>query len=957
VGEEHRYRLALPAGHYAAINVEQLDSDVVIRVLSASGSPLYEVDSPNGSQGREVAHLLGRPPGVVDLVVAGSEGRYRVSVEVLRRASAEDRKRAAAEEEFARGETLRRRNDNALLTTARKHHLAALALLRELGDVSRQSDGFERLGRIDFRLDRYEPSLGNYLQALALLPAEGREADRGAILDGIGRAYVALGEPDRALASYREALEIHRRAGDERQAGLTLNNLGRAYTQLGLTDEALEAFDEALRKLRSSDDAGNEGVVLSSQAVLYLDLGVHRRALDLLDEALPLLREANLDRPVAVALDRRGTALTRLGRFHEAVDAFNQALDLERRLGDRREEAVTLNNLAEARQRLGETAAARDAYRQALAIAEQLEERNIEKAALINLGVAAAGQPEEALAWFHRALPLAKGDRGAEATAYMGIAQAQRAQGDLASAQRAAETALERIESLRGEASSTALRSSFLATKMDYFRSYVDLLMERHRQQPGDGFATAALEADERARARGLLDELARGTAQRDGREDSALLDERTEVSRQLRAVKRRREALAKSKAPDVELRPLDREIRAMIEALNALPLATDPVIARPLRHAEIERLLADGDTLLLQYSLGQRRSFLWAVSAGRLAVHELPARDQIETQAGRAYDLLTAPDRSSARSAAQKALHALSASLLAPVAGELTAAKRLAIVADGTLYRIPFAALPHPDGNGECLLDRHEIVVLPSSSSLAALRAKRRAPQHAVAVVADPVFDVTDPRLSGKLSRSVSRLRSAEPSGFTRLPHATAEAESILSLAPKTSFAAFGFEANRSLLEDGRLATAGILHFATHAVVDAEQPELSGLALSTVDEQGNRREGFVYAYEIHDLDLAAELVVLSACETAVGKEVAGEGAMGLSRAFFIAGARRTVVSLWPVDDRATAALMAELYRALLVAGRSPAAALREAQRAIRARPPWRDPYFWAGFELQGDWS
>jgi CHAT domain-containing protein len=484
------------------------------------------------------------------------------------------------------------------------------------------------------------------------------------------------------------------------------------------------------------------------------------------------------------------------------------------------------------------------------------------------------------------------------------MAQAERLQGDLSAASEAAAQALERIEALRVEPSSTDLRSLFFATKQEYFRFYVDLLMERHEQQPRGGYAAAALETDERGRARSLLDELARGEAQRGWHQESAT-----------------------------------------------------PPVTQPLRLAEVQRLLSAGDTVLLQYSLGAKRSFLWVISADALIVQQLPAREEIEKQVRRAYDRLTTDERSLARSATREALRALSATLLEPVAAQLREGKRLAIVADGVLYRIPFGALPHPGTTGECLLDLHEIAVLPSSSSLASLRDRKRAPEQSFAVVADPVFDATDPRLSGKLSPPDSRSRSAGPASFARLPYSAVEAGAILRVAPKDSFFASGFAANRSLLANPRIASASILHFATHARVDAEHPERSGLALSTFDAHGDRHAGFVYAYEIQQLDLSADLVVLSACATALGQEIAGEGAMSLSRAFFIAGARSALVTLWPVDDAATAALMEEFYRALLRERQSPTAALRTAQQAIRARPQWQDPYFWAGFELQGDWS
>jgi CHAT domain-containing protein len=183
----------------------------------------------------------------------------------------------------------------------------------------------------------------------------------------------------------------------------------------------------------------------------------------------------------------------------------------------------------------------------------------------------------------------------------------------------------------------------------------------------------------------------------------------------------------------------------------------------------------------------------------------------------------------------------------------------------------------------------------------------------------------------------------------FRRLPFTRSEADAIVSLAAGAPvLEALDFEASRARATSGELADYRIVHFATHGVLDAEHPERSGIALS---------DGFLRAGEIDRLDLPADLVVLSACETALGREIRGEGLVGLPRAFLHAGARRVLVSLWPVEDRATAELMRRFYREMLEKGRPPAAALRAAQDSLRREPGWEAPYFWAGFVLQGDWQ
>ena len=250
------------------------------------------------------------------------------------------------------------------------------------------------------------------------------------------------------------------------------------------------------------------------------------------------------------------------------------------------------------------------------------------------------------------------------------------------------------------------------------------------------------------------------------------------------------------------------------------------------------------------------------------------------------------------------------------------------------------------------------------------------------LAALADPVFEASDPRLAAvgiKASSNglIASVRSAESSsapstlpfelarsarsfhrdGFGRLVFSNEEAESITGFAPKGStLKATGFEANRKLVASGELGRYRIVHFATHGLINSEHPELSGLVLSLVDENGKPQDGFLRMSEIFNLRLPAELVVLSACQTALGQEIKGEGLVGLTRGFMYAGAERVVASLWQVDDQATAQLMRFFYRGMFKENLRPAAALRAAQIEMSRNSRWSEPYYWAGFVMQGEW-
>jgi CHAT domain-containing protein len=194
---------------------------------------------------------------------------------------------------------------------------------------------------------------------------------------------------------------------------------------------------------------------------------------------------------------------------------------------------------------------------------------------------------------------------------------------------------------------------------------------------------------------------------------------------------------------------------------------------------------------------------------------------------------------------------------------------------------------------------------------------------------------------------------------GLARLRFTGLEAAAIAALAADgdgDTLVATGLDANRQRVMAGELAPYRVVHFATHGVLDSEHPVLSGLALSMVDAHGQPQQGFLHLADLYDLHLDADLVVLSGCRTALGREIRGEGLVGLVRGFLYAGTPRVVASLWQVQDRATAELMTRFYRALWQEGLSPAAALREAQESIRGERRWRDPYYWAGFVLVGEW-
>jgi CHAT domain-containing protein len=392
----------------------------------------------------------------------------------------------------------------------------------------------------------------------------------------------------------------------------------------------------------------------------------------------------------------------------------------------------------------------------------------------------------------------------------------------------------------------------------------------------------------------------------------------------------------------------------------------------------------------LLEYALGEKRSYLWLVSQRSIDSYELPPRAELEAATRRVYELLTARPKRGTPPDLQfiAQARALSNMLLGPVAPQL-GGKRLVIVAPGALSYLPFAALPAPEdkkrpaGDYEPLVAKHEIVTVPSASVLSIIRRETAGRQRAaksVAVLADPVFEVSDPRLTSAKNRNSAGETPARPAadeelsgltrairtmnfsddraGFTRLAFSRQEAESIIALTPRgAGLKATDFNASRALAMSGQLSQYRVLHFATHGLLNSERPELSGLVFSLIDQEGKPQDGFLRLHEIYNLQLNADLIVLSACETGLGKEIKGEGLIGLTRGFMYSGAPRVIASLWNVDDLATAELMKLFYQRMLKDGLPAGAALRAAQLDLSRQKRWASPYFWAGFVLHGEWK
>ncbi|HEX8129505.1 MAG TPA: CHAT domain-containing protein [Pyrinomonadaceae bacterium] len=1032
-GETQLFRIALGAGQYLRVVVEQQGIDVAVALIAPGQKRLLEIDSPNGNYGPEPVSAVAEESGEHRIEVRlpdkkAAAGLFEIRVEALREPTPADRSRVSAERAFT--EASRQLSQPAAKTRqeALEKLVALLPVFRSLEDRAMEVSTLNRLGIAYNSLGQPQPALGYYNEALAISRALGDSRNEARILNNIGGAYDILGEPQKALDHYGQALSRWETLGNAVAQGDTLNNIGVSYYNLGELQRSLDYYNRALPLRRAGSNPRREADTLDNISLIYIALGEPQQALEYLRQALDLRRAAKDPQGEANSLSQIGFAYAKLGETAKALDFYNQALPLRRTAGDRRGEAVTLKNIGVVYTSLQQPQKAIEHHEQSLKLLRAIGSRRDEAVTLMHLGQAHAlsGELPKSAGYYTEALSIFQGlnDRFAEARVRQSIAEAESGRGNFAQARGQIEAAISIIESMRAQVLNQQLRTSFFASRQDAYEFHIDLLMRMHRLEPAKGYDAEALGISERARARGLLEMLSEfGINVRQG-VDPALLARERDLSQRLSAKTARLIGLLGQPSRQEQAAALKKEV-GVLEAEHQQVLGdirrrspryaaiTQP---QPLGLGEIQQLL-DADTLLLEYSLGTERSYLWAVTHDGLRSYQLPGREQIERAARQLYEFATArSDRKKGETIGQKrarisrtdaetpaAADKLSRLVLAPLASEL-GGKRLVIVADGALQYIPFAMLPVPNGkerspvagggesvamhgglsrgdNYRPLIVEHEIISLPSASTLAVQRrelAGRRMAPNNIALIADPVFDSTDERVRSNRKRTqATTTDKVEESAGTRtlehlseqaagtpgklriprLPYTRQEATQILAVAPQASnLRAIDFKANLATALGGELHKYRYVHFATHGYIDSEKPSLSAIVLSLVNERGEPQDGFLKTQEIYNLNLPAELVVLSACQTGLGKEIKGEGMVGLTRGFMYAGASRIIVSLWNVSDRGTADLMSRLYRGMLKDGQRPAAALRAAQLELWKQKQWQSPYYWAAFVQQGEW-
>ncbi len=904
-GEKQFFMVQIGTNQTAKVEIEQKGIDVSLSAFKPDGEKFIESESPSGLLGKDSILVTAAADGAYKIEVSPADsrapvGKYFIKLTEIRATVSQDFEINAAGMNITRiaNETnvLRQKGTRE----ARREVLVKFQEIIRLSKI-KQDKVWEVValissGLIYEQLGEFQTSVDFYLRGLTLSREIGNRQYEGSALNNLAVNYNTFGEYETGIFYLNQALEIQRETGNRRGEAINLNNLGMSNYLLGNMPKAKEFFEKSLVIRRETKDQKGEGNILS-----------------------------NL-----------GMVAEQSSEYAKAIEYFDQSLTLRRATSDKTGEATTLRGLGKTLWLSGDKLKAAETFEQANILA-----RNI-------------------------------GDRRVEADTFYWLAIVEKQRENLPKAFENIENGLQIIEQIRGEIVNPELRASYFSTVQQFYEFYTELLVSRYEKSNDERDIALALEMSERARTRSLTELLQEARINFRQNVDEKSLEKAQELQDALNAKYRQRTQILSGKPTEEQIAKVTNEINSLKTELENLqikirrenPRYADLTQGTSISAKEIQALL-DDETVLLEYKLGEKRSFLWLVTKDSIEIFTIPSRKVIESTAKDFYTSIISRDKTKETRTAELS-EKLSNTLFGLVEKEIQN-KRLAIVADGVLQYIPFASLQISNSKSKIsnLIETNEIVVLPSASVLAELRRNsvtKKTPTKTLAIFADPIFEPNDVRLAKKSTEKSTQvgkiLRDFNlGENLPRLLSSRIEARNISAFAGKNQSALnIDFDANRENATSETLSNYRILHFATHGFLDTSRPELSGLVLSLYDKNGKAQDGFLRLNQIYNLNLNSDLVVLSACQTALGKDVRGEGLIGLTRGFMYAGAKRIVASLWKVDDAATAEFMKRFYQNHLQKNLPPTAALRAAQIEMKQIPRFSSPYFWAGFTLQGEW-
>jgi CHAT domain-containing protein/Tfp pilus assembly protein PilF len=824
----------------------------------------------------------------------------------------------------------------------------SLAISEAIGSKAGVASAWLQIGTVRYLQSDYPAALESYQKSVRLSEETGDRQTLSKCLNNIGMIHKRQGDSDLALQYFRRSLELDEQLGSPKGVAYSLNNMATIYYRKGDYARALASYQKSLELKEGVGDKGTLPTTLANIGQVHERQANYDLALQYQRRALAISEEIASRRDISTSLLKLGITVAAQGKHGEALGLYARALALYEALENKEGAAETLNAMGLATQALGDYALALERYRASCRRAEEAGLKEPVALALANIAEVEnlQGNHGDAMRSAERAAQLAQdtGARDALWRARCEQGKAYRALGALSNARAALEAAVGSIESLREDLVGGPQDSQrFLEGKLVPYHELVALLL-------ADGLPREAFGYAERAKARLLLDVLHSGqvnitkamTASDQERERSLT---RSLVT--LGAAVRQEASLAKPDATRLaDLRLQLENARLDYESFRTSLHAAYPELkavrgeVSPVSVEEAIGLLPDQRSVLLEYLVTAETTYLFVLTegAGPLRVHPLQIRKQDLTERVSAFrQRLERRDLNLQASAAE--LHDL---LLEPARAQIEGRSQLIIVPDDVLWDLPFQALR--GARGRYLLQDHAISYAPSLTALREMVGRRRPAQGRGTVLA-----LGNPALH---SETAERIHSVHRDAvLAPLPHAEREVKELAQLYGKERSHVYVGAAADEARAKAESGGSRVLHFATHGILNEASPMYSQLVLSP---SGDKEDGLLEAWEILNLDLNADLAVLSACETGRGRVGAGEGVIGLSWALFVAGCPTTVVSQWKVDSASTTELMLAFHRNLRK-GQAKAAALQSAALKVLADSRYRHPFYWAGFVVVGD--
>jgi|GEM_PF-5128533 CHAT domain-containing protein len=849
------------------------------------------------------------------------------------------------------------------------------------GNLSKERRGevLLKMGRVQLVLEKTQEALNSFSSAAEIFRqiehrSDTLERQYAAALLNQAVALGSLKRMDDSLPIYNQARELFHTLGDKPREAFTLGELGRIHFLLGDNQSALAYCSQAL-ELRQRIDGKDEdnqrqkATLLDYKGRIYAQMNESELAMSYFRDSLVIAERTKYYRFMAYALNDLGALLLRQHKPERAQRYHQQALDIlnEHEPDNTDGIAETKTLLADAQAASGRYGAAIENYQTALLLQEKSGDVIGQAETHFSLGLneLASAHLENALQSLQKAAEIYSKvhERAGESNARFQAARVHALEQHDAEAKAELETAIRLAEEIRNFTPGFHLRTTYFVSLEKMYRFGIDLILQHQDVvPPSDQFL--AFDLLQRAQSRALLDTL-------ESRLDDAklalpgdLLSRRAEILQALQKLNRKLQWLLEEESPSA---PVDdvhlavKRLEASLDQVEAEARAQQPRLtllsggAMPV--ADIQREVLDENSALVQFYLSNPSSFAWVITKSGTELVRLPAETILASQV---RSLSSFGESGRWTKSQDEALAAFNRNLT-PI---FTAAgnRRWIVVPDGALYYFPFGLLSIRGEVGP------EITKIHSASAVRALRTSDRSPKPplTVAVFADPVFDAQDSRVTTPSNATLApgpatgrHPRAQSHGSYSRLLYSRDEARLISSLVPQKQRMAFlGFAARPESVRGDALKRFKIIHFATHSIIDSRHPELSRIVLSLVSENGAARPGFLLLKDIYRMRLASDLVVLSSCQSAIGHQDAGEGPMSLSRGFLFAGSRSVLATLWAVDDEATAEFIGRFYKHLLKEDLSPLDALSKTQSEFRhhAMRRFRSPYYWAGFELYGDW-